>query len=413
MTHRFPEQIPVIRRKFELIGPTLDEKARRLWGAAEAIALGHGGISCVEEATGISRTALELGIQQLKDPSILEPGRQRRAGGGRRPLEETDPKLFADLDRLVEPTTRGDPQSPLRWTSLSTTKLAEALQAQGHAVSPRSVARLLHVLGYSLQANAKTREGSSHPDRDAQFRHIATTAETFQAEQEPVISIDSKKKELVGSYKNGGREWRPIGEPEKVSVHDFADPEVPKAIPYGVYDMTHNEGWVSVGIDHDTAEFAAQTVRSWWTHMGRTVYPDATKLLITADGGGSNAYRSRLWKVALQGVADATGLSVTVCHLPPGTSKWNKIEHRMFSEITKNWRGKPLTSHEVVVSLIAGTTTAKGLHIRAKLDRRKYVKGKKVAAAELAELLLIPDDFHGEWNYTIRPRTSHHNNDSE
>jgi len=325
-------------------------------------------------------------------------------GGGRKPVLESDPSILEALERLVEPLTRGDPESPLRWTCKSTRKLAEELQDQGHMIGERSVAMLLHRAGYSLQSNRKVREGDSHPDRNAQFEHINAEVVSFQRRGQPVISVDTKKKELVGDFRNGGREWRPQGEPDEVRVHDFQDPALGKAIPYGVYDVTNNQGWVSVGIDHDTAKFATEAIRRWWRKMGLRRFPNAKKLLITADGGGSNGSRCRLWKVALQDLADKTGLELSVCHFPPGTSKWNKIEHRLFCHITQNWRGKPLVSHEVIVNLIANTTTQTGLTIKAELDTRQYETGIKVSDAELATLRLKKARFHGDWNYIILPR---------
>ena len=334
----------------------------------------------------------------------MPQGRQRRPGGGRKPLTEHDPTLVRDLEALVEPTTRGDPQSGLRWTCKSLRKLAEELGRQGHRVSARKVGDLLHAQGYSLQANRKTEEGSDHPDRDAQFGHINQLALAFQERGQPVVSVDTKKKELVGNFHNGGREWQPKGEPQRVSTHDFPSQAQGKAIPYGVYDVGQNCGWVSVGTDHDTAEFAVATLQQWWQQMGAGTYPEAKELLITADGGGSNSSRGRLWKVALQRFADETGLRVTVCHFPPGTSKWNKIEHRLFSHITQNWRGRPLTSHEVVVNLIENTTTRKGLRVRAAIDTAQYATKRQISDDQLSELYLSRDGFHGDWNYSLNPR---------
>jgi transposase len=396
-----------LREKYEVLSAELDERARRLWAATEAAALGYGGITAVAAATGIAVSTIRAGLRELRQnlekPSSLER-RVRKPGAGRKPLDQVDPALDAALNALIEPTTRGDPMSPLRWTCKSTRVLAAELSREGHKVSHMSVDRLLHQRGYSLQADRKTKEGTSHPDRDAQFTHISNQAQAFQARGQPVVSVDTKKKELVGDFKNGGREWQPAGEPIKVRVHDFQDPELGKAIPYGVYDVAQNSGWVSVGMDHDTAEFAVQTIRQWWYQMGQPVYPAASELLITADGGGSNGSRVRLWKIALQRLADETGLRISVCHLPPGTSKWNKIEHRMFCHITRNWRGRPLESREVVVNLIAGTTTKKGLQIQAALDANQYPKGIKVADSELADVRIEKDNFHGEWNYAISPR---------
>ena len=396
----------IIREKFTALEAVLDERSRRLWAATEAKALGHGGQTLVATATGMSRNTIHVGLRELGHTSDALTGaakRVRRPGGGRKRLIAHDPLLVAHLDALVEPTSRGDPQSPLRWTCKSTRQLAAALQQQGHKVGRQKVAALLAELGYSLQANRKTKEGASHPDRDAQFTYINAQVQAFQARGQPVVSVDTKKKELVGDFKNGGREWQPQGQPELVRAYDFVDKQLGKGIPYGVYDQTANVGWVSVGSDHDTAAFAVETLRRWWHNMGAPMYGGATELLITADGGGSNGSRSRLWKVALQRLADAIGLRLSVCHFPPGTSKWNKIEHRMFSHISLNWRGKPLTSHEVIVNLIANTTTQTGLTIRAELDSRQYPTGIKVTDQELEHVRLQQADFHGEWNYTILP----------
>jgi len=393
----------LIKKRFECIKPFLDERTRRLLAAAEASAIGRGGIAKVSRATGISRPTIAAGLEELADPSLADTKRVRRAGGGRKRTIDKDPTLVQDLESLIEPTTRGDPESPLRWTSKSVRKLARELNGRGHQVSHRLVAELLHELDYSLQANRKTKEGDSHPDRDAQFEHINARVKSFQAAGQAAISVDTKKKELVGDFKNGGREWQPQGEPEKVRVHDFLIPGLGKVAPYGIYDMTHNLGWVNVGIDHDTATFAVESIRRWWYSMGQPLYPEARQLLITADGGGSNGYRLRLWKVELQKLADETGLSITVCHLPPGTSKWNKIEHRLFSYVSQNWRGKPLVSYEVIVNLIAATTTTTGLRVHSELDTQLYPKGVKVSDAELAQVNIERDDFHGEWNYTISP----------
>lgn len=408
-----------ISEKFLRLRPCLDERTCRLWAANESLALGHGGLALVARATGMARSTLVDGRRELRTgahptagpaadtdeaSASRAGGRIRRLGGGRKRLTETDPGLAEALEALVDPLARGDPQSPLRWTTKSTRKLAATLKAQGHPASAMTVARLLKERDYSLQGTRKVQEGSSHPDRDAQFEHINAQAEVFQGAGQPVISVDTKKKELVGPFANGGREWQARGCPEEVRVHDFLDRERGKATPYGVYDLAANEGWVSVGTDHDTAEFAVATIRQWWRHMGEERYPTATRLLITADGGGSNGSQVRLWKVALQAWADETGLEITVSHLPPGTSKWNKIEHRMFSEITKNWRGRPLVSHEVIVDLIASTRTEAGLHIRVVLDENEYPTGKKVTDAEMRQLALERASFHGEWNYTLRPR---------
>jgi hypothetical protein len=395
-----------VRRKFERLSGVLDERGRRVWAAAEAEAIGYGGQSIVAKATGLSRVTLHReDAEKAIDLHSGHPDRIRKAGGGRKKLTQQGPGLLSALEALVEPTTRGDPESPLRWTCRSTRQLADALAAQGYRVSHQTVASLLDGLGYSLQGNQKTKEGSVHPDRDAQFRYIHGRVEDFQRREQPVVSVDTKKKELVGDFKNGGREWRPKGDPEPVRVYDFVDKALGKANPYGVYDPTANVGWVSVGTDHDTAEFAVETLRRWWDKMGRSRYPAATELLVTADGGGSNGSRVRLWKVALQRLADQTGLRISVCHFPPGTSKWNKIEHRMFSHISMNWRGKPLFSHEVVVNLIAGTTTRTGLKIEAELDTNAYPKGIQVTDEELEKIKIERADFHGEWNYTILPST--------
>ena len=397
----------IIKQKFVVLDPLLDERTRRLWAACEARALGWGGIAVVSQATGLSRTTISAGLREYAQQVERVPvSRTRRRGGGRKRLTRHDPRLLQDLERLVDPVTRGDPQSPLRWTCKSTRKLATELQGLGHAVSARTVAHLLQEMHYSLQANRKTREGATHPDRDAQFAHINERTKAFQGRHQPVVSVDTKKKELVGDFKNAGQEWQPSGKPEAVRVYDFLDKERGKAIPYGVYDVTANAGWVTVGTDHDTAEFAVETVRHWWQQMGVMSYPDATELLIIADGGGSNGSRARLWKTQLQQLADETRLRISVCHLPPGTSKWNKIEHRMFAYITQNWRGRPLISHEVIVNLIGSTTTQTGLHIHAELDTHHYATGKRVTEAEFAEVQIERDAFHGEWNYTIVPRES-------
>ena len=395
-----------IRCRFELLDPHLDEKTRRLTAAAEAEAIGFGGISAVARATGFSRIRIRRGIQELKAGSgpQTESGRIRRPGGGRKKTVDTDPTLKADLEKLVQPTERGEPDSPLRWTCKSVRRLAKELKVMGHQTSHRMVAELLHELGYSLQANSKTLEGASHPDRDAQFENINRQAQAHLATSDPVISVDTKKKELVGAFKNGGRELRPEGEPEQVNVHDFVNPELGRAIPYGVYDLASNSGWVSVGVDHDTSTFAVETVRRWWKSMGSQRYPDAKRLLITADGGGSNGSRVRLWKVELQNLADEIRIPISVSHFPPGTSKWNKIEHRLFAFISQNWRGKPLVSHEVIVNLIAATTTTTGLKVQAELDTGVYPVGRQVSEQEVAEINISRDSFHGEWNYTISPR---------
>jgi transposase len=393
---------PVLTRKLAAILPHLNEKQRRLLLAAEAQALGRGGISRVALASGVSRPTIRKALRELAG-SLSPAGRIRRPGAGRKRTVELDPTLREDLERLVDPVTRGDPLSPLRWTCKSVRKLAVELQAQGHRVSRQVVAEVLHDLGYSLQANRKTLEGSAHPDRDAQFVYLNAQVQAMSAAGEPAISVDTKKKELVGPFKNDGQEWQPQGQPEAVRVHDFLDRELGRANPYGVYDLAENTGWVNVGIDHDTAAFAVESIRRWWNQLGRAVYPQATRLLITADGGGSNGSRVRLWKLELQRLAEETGLVIHVCHLPPGTSKWNKIEHRLFAFISQNWRGKPLVSYQVIVSLIAATTTATGLRVHCELDANAYPAGRKVTDAEFAAVHLERDAFHGDWNYTIHP----------
>ncbi len=400
--------VDVISEKYTTLEPVLDERARRLWAATEARAIGWGGVSRVSQATGLSRITIQAGLNELRSTLSDQEdvsGRIRKPGGGRKPLTEHAPKLLLALENLVDPGSRGDPMSPLRWTCKSAAKLASELGSKGYRASERSVNRLLHALGYSLQSNRKTIEGGDHPDRDAQFQYINRRVKAFQRLGQPVVSVDTKKKELVGQFRNGGREWRPKGCPEEVKVHDFIDKDLGKAIPYGVYDQTYNTGWVCVGVDHDTAEFAVETLRRWWRKMGSRVYPDATKLFITADGGGSNGSRCRLWKVELQGLADEIGLRISVCHFPPGTSKWNKIEHRMFCHITETWRGRPLVSREVVVNLIGHTTTTEGLSIRSELDANSYPLGREVTDGQMDGLTIKPDKFHGEWNYTILPRT--------
>ena len=397
-----------IRQKFAALAPVLDERSRRHWAATEALELGQGGMSVVFAATGMARDTIRRGLREVRErlahPEQPWDPRIRQPGSGRKRLVESDPNLMRALEALVEPLTRGDPESPLRWTCKSTRKLADELCRQRHPVSDRTVATLLHEAGYSLQANRKTREGGRHADRNAQFEYINAQAQKFQRRQQPVISVDTKKKELVGDFKNGGQEWRPRGRPEEVRTHDFQDPKLGKAIPYGVYDITHNQGWVNVGIDHDTAYFAAASIRRWWEEMGAQQFPRAARLLITADGGGSNSSRSRLWKVALQDLADELRLKLVVCHFPPGTSKWNKVEHRLFCFITQNWRGKPLVNHLAIVNLIASTTTRNGLIVKAALDTRSYETGIKVSDEHMATLSLTRAEFHGDWNYTIRPR---------
>ena len=411
-------QTRLIEAKFKALAPRLDEATLRLWAAAEARSLGRGGVSVVAKVAGLSRTTIYAGLADIAEADKGKRGnaaaqplvtaiahkRVRAPGGGRKRLVDIDASLLADLDALVEPTSRGDPMSPLRWTCKSTTRLAAELAASGHQVSQRTVCDLLAQLNYSLHSVRKTREGGQHPDRDAQFRYIAAMVTTFQRERQPVISVDTKKKELIGDFKNAGREWHPQGKPEQVRVHDFIDDALGKVAPYGVYDVTANVGWVSVGIDHDTAEFAVQSIRHWWLAMGQPLYRHAKRLLITADGGGSNGYRVRLWKLQLQRLADELGLDVQVCHFPPGTSKWNKIEHRLFCHITNNWRGRPLLSRQVVVNLIGSVTTAQGLRVQAALDENSYAPGIKVSDTDLAAINLTRDEFHGEWNYSVSPR---------
>lgn len=398
---------PVLQNKYEALAGCLDEARLRLWAAAEALSLGYGGVTRVARVSGLSRLTIYRGLKQLEQEPGAKPlpalGRTRADGGGRKPLTAHDPKLVRDLEALVDPTSRGHPQSPLRWTCKSTRDLAAALKDQGHQISPPSVDRLLVRQGYSLQSTRKTLEGRQHPDRDAQFRHINRLVRRFQREGQPVVSVDAKKKEPVGPYANGGQEWQPQGQPEQVKTRDFTDPKLGKVAPYGVYDLTANAGWVSVGIDHDTAAFAAESIGCWWREMGARAYPRAQRLLITADAGGSNGYRVRLWKWVLQQLANDLGLEIWVCHFPPGTSKWNKVEHRLFCHITRNWRGRPLLSHQVVVQLIGHTTTREGLKVRARLDRHKYPTGIKVTPSELQSVNLTPQPFHGEWNYKIHP----------
>ena len=392
-----------LKQKFALIWPHLDERARRMMAANEARQLGYGGVSKISRACGLSRVTITKGIRELRNRP-LTAGRIRHPGGGRPALLRLDPDLPRTLEGLVEPLARGDPESPLRWTSKSTRVLAAELTAQRHPVSHEKVAQLLHQMDYSLQSNRKTEEGNAHPDRDAQFQHINEQVRKALANRRPVISVDTKKKELIGNYENEGRQWRKIKSPQKVNGHDFPGPLVPRAYPYGIYDLTRNTGFVNVGTDHDTGAFAVASIRGWWRFEGRRLYPNVRRLLITADGGGSNGYRLRQWKMELQGLADRTGLSIMVCHFPPGTSKWNKVEHRLFSFISSNWRGEPLSDYETVVRLIACTTTAKGLSVTCRLDRRRYPVGRKVSDEEFATVNLTPDAFHGEWNYIIRPK---------
>ncbi len=397
--------VAAVRQRYHYFAPYLTEQTRRLWAASEALTIGRHGTAIVVEAIGIAADTLRKGKSALQDgarPPL--PDQQRSPGGGRKKLIDTDATLLADLDRLIDPATRGDPESPLRWTCKSTYQLAEVLQTQGHDVSQRTVYRLLVALGYSLQSNRKTEEGTDHPDRDAQFHFIYRRVKQFQKHGQPVISVDTKKKENIGNFARAGQEWEPKGGPRRVDVHDFRPKGGYKVCPYGIYDPTQDEGWVNVGISHDTAQFAVASIRGWWQQMGRQRYPQATKLLITADAGGSNGYRTRLWKVELQGLADDLEMAISVCHFPPGTSKWNKIEHRLFGYISKNWRGRPLDNLATVVNLIASTTTKTGLYVEAVLDQGSYVKGIKVSEEEMERLRLKRDSFHGEWNYTLLPR---------
>ena len=391
-------------RKFASVWPMLDERTRRIMAANEAMTLGYGGVSAVREACGLSRKAIAKGIEEIKSGTVLAPGRVRREGAGRKAITAGDPKLLDTLDRLVAPESRGDPESPLRWTCKSTRALAAELTRKDHPISHVKVGQLLRVQDYSLQSNRKTEEGGDHPDRDAQFRHISTEVKVALSAGMPVVSVDTKKKELVGQYRNAGQQWLPAKHPRPVNGHDFPDPDVPRAYPYGVYDIGRNEGFVNVGTDHDTGAFAVASIRGWWRHEGRRLYPKATKLLVTADAGGSNGTRLRLWKLELQRFADESALDLSVCHFPPGTSKWNKIEHRLFSFISSNWRGEPLRDYETIVNLIAKTTTAKGLKVVCRLDRRKYPTGRRVTDEEMKAVNLERNKFHGDWNYVIRPR---------
>ena len=392
--------------KFHSVWPLLDERARRLMAAGEAKSLGYGGVSLVRRACGLSRKAIANGIREIDEGAALPAGRIRRPGAGRKSVLTSDPRLVDTLEGMIEDQTRGDPESPLRWICKSTRALATALARRHHPVSHTKVAQLLHGLEYSLQSNRKTEEGHDHPDRDAQFRHITAAVKRHLAQGRPVISVDTKKKELIGNYANAGQQWRPAKQPTPVRGHDFPTPDVPRAYPYGIYDIGRNTGFVNIGTDHDTGAFAVASIRGWWRHEGKQLYPAATTILITADGGGSNGWRLRLWKLELQRLADETGLPLAVCHFPPGTSKWNKIEHRLFSFISSNWRGEPLRDYETVVKLIAKTTTAKGLTVTCRLDRRKYATGRKVTTDEMKRVNLHPAKFHGEWNYVIKPHQS-------
>jgi hypothetical protein len=393
-----------IRTKLTALWPLLDERTRRLTAASEAIAIGHGGVSLVSRACGLSRKAITKGIQEIESGTMPPAGYVRNPGAGRKKITENNPRLMAALQLHIEPDTRGDPESPLRWTCKSTRSLAAQLTGERHPVSHMKVAQLLHEMGYSLQGNRKTEEGDDHPDRDAQFQHINAKVKHSLANGSPVISVDTKKKELVGNYENGGAQWLPKKQPTKVQGHDFPHPSIPRAYPYGIYDLGRNAGFVNLGTDHDTGAFAVASIRGWWRHEGRKLYSDATELLITADGGGSNGSRLRLWKLELQKLSDETNLSISVCHFPPGTSKWNKVEHRLFSFISSNWRGEPLRDYETIVRLISKTKTAMGLTVSCRLDRRKYPIGRKVTDKEMLTINLERENFHGEWNYTIRPR---------
>lgn len=400
--------VSAVRTKYEILKPELDERGRRIWAATESNLLGHGGVAVVAKATGLSDSTIKAGRRELKGrmENEKEPPKRRvrKKGGGRKRLVEKDRDLITFLDALVEPTSRGDPMSPLRWSCKSTRRLAQELTSRGHTISHSKVGELLDKLGYSLQSTQKRMEGKTHPDRNAQFEFINNKVKDFQNRGQPVVSVDAKKKELIGRFSNDGREYQPKSKPEETETYDFPSLADGKGLPYGVYDMTNNQGWVSVGTDHDTAQFSVHTIRQWWSQMGRDLYPHAEELLITADGGGSNGSRNRLWKCELQRFADEAHLTVSICHFPPGTSKWNKIEHRMFSYITKNWRGRPLTSHEVVVNLIANTTTEAGLEIHAVLDQGGYPIGVKVSDEEMSALRLEKQEFHGEWNYALRSR---------
>ena len=396
--------IAELTEKFRSVWPLLDERTRRLMAANEAMTLGHGGVSLVHRASELSRKAIQKGIQEIRAGSTPGDGRVRRSGAGRKPITVSSPHLVDALEALIDEQTRGDPESPLRWTCMSTRAIARELDQQSHSVSHTKVAQMLHDLDYSLQSNRKTEEGQDHPDRDAQFRHISAAVKRYLRQGLPVISVDTKKKELIGNYHNAGRQWRPGKDPKTVQGHDFPGPDVPRAYPYGIYDLGRNVGFVNIGTDHDTGAFAVASIRGWWRHEGRRLYPKTDKLLITADAGGSNGWRLRLWKLELQKLADQTGLSLCVCHFPPGTSKWNKIEHRLFSFISSNWRGEPLRDYETIVNLIARTTTVKGLKVTCRLDRRKYPTGRKITDEEMKQINIERNKFHGEWNYVIKPR---------
>jgi len=395
-----------LQKKFTWVWPLLDERSRRLLAANEAMSLGYGGISAVHQACGLSRQSIANGIREIEEGATTLPGRIRNSGAGRKSILVADPLLVIALEELIDGHTRGDPQSPLRWTCKSTRTLAKQLSKKQHPISHTKVAQILHSLNYSLQSNRKTEEGADHPDRDAQFRHINAQVSQSMEQGQPVISVDTKKKELIGNYANDGQQWLAAKEPINVQGHDFPNPDIPRAYPYGIYDLARNAGFVNVGTDHDTGEFAVASIRGWWRQEGKKLYPQATKLLITADGGGSNGSRLRLWKVELQKLANETGLAISVCHFPPGTSKWNKVEHRLFSFITSNWRGEPLIDYETIVNLIANTTTAKGLKVKCRLDRRKYPTGRKIGDEEMRRVNVVRNTFHGEWNYVIQPNTS-------
>lgn len=392
-----------LREKFHSVWPLLDERTRRIMAASEAMALGYGGVSLVRRACGLSRKAIAKGIHEIEEGSAPSEGRIRRQGAGRKPITASDPRLVETLEEMIDQQTRGDPESPLKWICKSTRTIAKELSRQKHPVSHAKVAQILHDLDYSLQSNRKTEEGRDHPDRDAQFRHISLEVKRCLRRGNPVISVDTKKKELIGNYHNAGQQWLPAKQPKQVQGHDFPSPDVPRAYPYGIYDVGRNTGFVNVGTDHDTGAFAVASIRGWWRYEGKRLYRDAATILITADAGGSNGWRLRLWKMELQTFADETGLPISVCHFPPGTSKWNKIEHRLFSFISSNWRGEPLRDYETVVKLIAKTTTAKGLKVTCRLDRRKYPTGRKVTKLEMKRINLEPNKFHGEWNYVVRP----------
>ena len=395
-----------MQKKFTSVWPLLDERSRRLFAASEAVSLGYGGISSVHQACGLSRQSIANGIREIEEGASMLPGRIRCSGAGRKSISVSDPLLVQALEEMIDGQTRGDPQSPLRWISKSTRSIAKQLSKIKHPVSHTKVAQILHNLDYSLQSNRKTEEGEDHPDRDAQFRHINTAVSRSMELGLPVISVDTKKKELIGNYANEGRQWLVAKDPIKVQGHDFPNPEIPRAYPYGIYDLARNAGFVNVGTDHDTGEFAVASIRGWWHHEGRKLYPQATNLLITADGGGSNGSRLRLWKLELQKLADETELAISVCHFPPGTSKWNKVEHRLFSIITSNWRGEPLVDYETVVNLIAKTTTIKGLEVKCRLDRSKYPTGRKISDKEMKRVNVERNAFHGEWNYVIKPNVA-------